>query len=281
MRLRLFLFAFAFASALASTATTAAAGASTADLSVTVSGPGTLEQYANGQTPISYGGGNYTVTITNAGPATATDVVLTVRFGGGVYWDAFDTTFGDCSLAGSAVTCRIGTLAPGASLTRTFAFYPGTSGTWKTMFSVSAGQPDNKQNDNAVVKKVVVIPPTHADLQVSQSTASGSGSVGQPVLLVTFVTNGGPADATNVTETIVLPDGLSFVPDGSSAGCTANGQTVTCLLGDQPYGSTNQPVDIYVVAARPGQYTITETLSSDQPDQNTSNNTETIYLSVS
>ena len=280
MRPLLFAFALVFTSALVAPVTVAAA-TGTADLAVSVSGPDVLEQYAGGQTPVSYGGGNNSVTIVNSGPDAATNVVLSVRFGAGLYWDAFDTTFGNCSLASNLVTCRIGELAPGAQLTRTFAFYPGSAGTWKTMYSVSADQLDNKQNNNTLVKKVDVIPPTHADLQFSQPTADVSASSGQPALVFTFATNSGPANATNVVDTVVLPNGVSFVPAGSDPRCSASGLTVTCLLGDQAYGNTNQPVDIYVVAAQPGVYTITETLSSDQPDPNTANNVETIYLHVS
>jgi uncharacterized repeat protein (TIGR01451 family) len=62
-----------------------------ADLSVSVTGPTTLEQYSGGQTPTSYGGGNYRVTYTNAGPQVATNVVLNVWIGAGVSWDLFDT----------------------------------------------------------------------------------------------------------------------------------------------------------------------------------------------
>jgi len=277
VRLFLFAFAFAFAVVLPATSATAATGN---DLGITVSGPSTLEQVAGGH-PVSYGDGNYSVTITNYGSTAATDVVLAVRFGEGLDWDAFDTTFENCTLSSQVVTCHIDTIAAGGHLTRTFAFYPGTVGTWKTMYSVSAAEPDNKQNNNTDVRKVTVIPPTHADLLFSESSKTESGSTDQPVLVFTFVSNAGPADATNVIDTVVLPDGMTFVPNGSGPDCTASGQTVTCALGDQPRGNTNQPVTVYVVASQRGQYTITETLSSDQPDQNAANSTETIYVQVS
>jgi uncharacterized membrane protein len=127
-----------------------------------------------------------------------------------------------------------------------------------------------------------VIPPTHADLILDPSgTSNVSATAGQPIYLREFITNGGPADATNANVIIKLPTGVAFDPSGSDPNCTAAGQTVTCAIGNFPYGSTNYPVNYYVVAADPGTYQITVTASADQPDPDSANSTETIYLQVS
>src|SRR5947209_2417951 len=129
MKLRTLVFASVLAFAIAVPLLTASASGE-ADLAVSVNGPSTMEQYA-GPTPVSYGGGNYSVTYTNFGPDTATNAVLSVRLGDGVYWDAFDTTFADCWRSSTGATCNLGTIPAGGSITRAFALYPGTVGTWK------------------------------------------------------------------------------------------------------------------------------------------------------
>jgi uncharacterized repeat protein (TIGR01451 family) len=252
-----------------------------ADLSLAVTGPSTIEQYSGGQTPTSYGGGNYRVTYTNTGPDVATNVILDVRFGAGVSWDLFDTNM-DCVRTSTGASCDLGTLQPGSSATRTFALYPGTVGTWKVMYNIHGDQLDTKQNNNTVVTRVTVIPPTHADLILDPSgTSYVNTTAGQPVYLREFLTNAGPSDATNTNVIIQLPSGVSFEPSGSDPNCTAAGQTVTCAIGTFPYGSTNFPVSYYVTAAQPGTYPIRITTSADQPDPNSANSTETIYLQVS
>ena len=252
-----------------------------ADLSLAVSGPATIEQYSGGQAPISYGGGDYRVTWSNLGPEAATNVFLDVRIGAGVSWDLFDTNM-DCTRTAAGARCTLGTVQPGTSVTRTFALYPGTVGTSKVMYSISGDQLDTKQNNNAVVTKVTVIPPTHADLYLDPSgTSHVSATAGESTHLWAFLTTAGPADATNVVVTIQLPAGVTFDPSGSGANCTAVGQTISCTYGTLHYGETNFPVNYYVTAAQPGTYTITGSTSADQPDPNSANNTQTIYLQVS
>ena len=259
------------------------ASASTgADLSLSVIPPPYIEQYAGGQTPISYNGGNNSVTWTNNGPDVATNVVLQVRMGAGVYWDAFDTTFADCALSGATVTCNLGTVQPGTSVTRTFALYPGTVGTWKVMYTISGDQLDTKQNNNTVVTKVAVIPPTHADIYLQPGGGPGyyNGAAGQPVFVWATFYNAGPADATNLVITFQLPAGVAFEPNGSNPICSGSGQAITCTYGTFYYGEQNS-VGFNATAAQRGTYTITGTTHADQPDPNSANNSLTVYLQAS
>jgi uncharacterized repeat protein (TIGR01451 family) len=103
------------------------------------------------------------------------------------------------------------------------------------------------------------------------------------------VVNLGPATATNVVVTDVLPSSLGFSslycnvgPCQSSVttsvgSCTATGQTVTCNLGTMAAGQT-ATVNIPVEALMPGAITDTVTVAATQTDPVLANNTSSVTL---
>ena len=58
----------------------------------------------------------YTITVRNAGPGTARDVVVLDTLPGGVVPLPFTWPSGECGRVGALVTCRLGSLAPGATV---------------------------------------------------------------------------------------------------------------------------------------------------------------------
>jgi uncharacterized repeat protein (TIGR01451 family) len=77
-----------------------------------------------------------------------------------------------------------------------------------------------------------------AELAIRQTPSTGSPVPGGQLTYALRLPNTGPSDASGVIVTDTLPDGLTFVPIDSSAGCTANGQVVTCNVGVVPPGET-------------------------------------------
>ena len=61
----------------------------------------------------------YTIEVTNDGPGTATDVVVTDTLPGGVVPVSAVPTVGTCTRDGATLTCRLGTMAVGATETIT------------------------------------------------------------------------------------------------------------------------------------------------------------------
>ena len=57
----------------------------------------------------------YTIDVTNAGPAAATDVIVTDTLPGGVVPVGAEPSTGSCTRAGAVLTCPLGTLAVGAT----------------------------------------------------------------------------------------------------------------------------------------------------------------------
>jgi len=92
------------------------------------------------------------------------------------------------------------------------------------------------------------------------------------------VTNNGPANATGVTVTDTLPTNSTFV--SASSGCVSAAGVVTCTVGDLASGASTG-FDITVTAGSAGtSLTNTASVSGDQFDPDTSNNTSTVVTEL-
>jgi uncharacterized repeat protein (TIGR01451 family) len=99
--------------------------------------------------------GSYSLTISNGGPSTATDVVVTITLPAGMTFVSAGST---CSALGAVVTCTLGTLAPGAtvSLTLIVAVASGISGTFTPVATVTSPTPDPNSANNSVSSPTTV-----------------------------------------------------------------------------------------------------------------------------
>ncbi|PIQ76580.1 hypothetical protein COU78_02635 [Candidatus Peregrinibacteria bacterium CG10_big_fil_rev_8_21_14_0_10_49_24] len=192
-----------------------------ADLSVTKSGPATIE------------GGNsisYTVTVANGGPNTAHNVKVTDAIPSGLTFNS-GASDGACSQNGSNVECTASSLANGANKTFAIAFDVPASGALcgnsvSNQATVSSDTTDSNSGNNtsqAVSTQVTC----SADLSI---TKSGPGTVtrNSTVSYTIIVTNNGPADAQGVTISDAVPAGVTFNSGASDASCVLNGSNVLC-----------------------------------------------------
>lgn len=91
----------------------------------------------------------YTLTLTNNGPSSATNVSLTDILPANISFEGVSTSQGKCS-GKATVTCAIGTLSSGASATVKITIKPFTVGTITNSASASASVGDpNTANNNA------------------------------------------------------------------------------------------------------------------------------------
>jgi hypothetical protein len=109
------------------------------------------------------------------------------------------------------------------------------------------------------------------DLAITKS-APPSVTMGQNISYGITVTNNGPITATAVTVTDILPAGTSFISATPSQGTCSGTTTVTCTLGTMTNGA-NATVTIVVAATTAGSITNTATVSGNQSDPNTADNT--------
>ena len=177
---------------------------------------------------------SYTVTVSNAGPSDATDVVLTDVLPGLVTYTSAMPDQGSCSEAGGTVTCPLGTIADGDSVDVVITVVVGVgvgAGTVLTnTASVVSTSPDpvplnNSDSEDTTVEEV-------ADLSVAEVDLVDPVVAGTNVTYTVTVTNGGPSGAPLVVLTDTLPTGTTYVsavPDQGT--CSELAGVVTCSLG--------------------------------------------------
>ena len=118
-----------------------------------------------------------------------------------------------------------------------------------------------------------------ADLAAAM-TAPASVAVNSNVTYSISVTNNGPANATNVTVTDVLPAGVTFVSATPSTGSCTGTTTVTCSLGTLNSGASPVTISIVVTATTAQTLTNTVNATSTIPDPVTTNNSATTSTTV-
>jgi uncharacterized repeat protein (TIGR01451 family) len=111
-----------------------------------------------------------------------------------------------------------------------------------------------------------------ADLALTKAVSDATPSVGDQITFTVTLTNSGPATATGVAVTDLLPVGLTFVSATTSLG-TYNSPTGLWSVGTVAAGAT-QTLLITGTVVSPGATTNTAAITaSGQADPNTANNT--------
>jgi uncharacterized repeat protein (TIGR01451 family) len=167
-----------------------------ADLSVTVSGPSS----ANEGDSVTY-----TLTVSNAGPATATGVTLTDTLGSLLNFQSATTSQGTFTVSGGVVTFSLGTIASGGSATATVTAQANEDGSTSDSATVSSSSPDpNPGNNNASVTTALSEPAII--VSGSPFTTRSSSFSGQ---VATFTHASGVEPASAFVATINWGDGTT------------------------------------------------------------------------
>ncbi|WP_139142085.1 VCBS domain-containing protein, partial [Alteromonas lipolytica] len=164
---------------------------------------------------------SFTLTVSNTGPDTATNVVVTDQLPAG-----FTFVSSDGSYDSSTGLWTVGSLASGASATLTIVATTIDSSAVTNTASVTADQTelDNSDNtDSATVDAQAI------DLAISKTVDNASPNLGDNVSFTLTVANTGPDAATNVVVTDQLPAGFTFVSSDSSYNATTGLWTVGSL----------------------------------------------------
>jgi uncharacterized repeat protein (TIGR01451 family)/CSLREA domain-containing protein len=233
----------------------------TADLQVTQS---------DNPDPVAAGADvTYTVTVTNNGPSTATQVSLAETSPPGASFVSATPSHGVCI----GESCALGTISSGSHATVTVVVQaPDSAGTITNTASATASQSDpNPANNTAITEDTTVIGAS-ADLGVTQSDNPDPVTAGSDVTYHVVVANGGPDDALEASLSDTLPSGSTYVSATPSQGsCSNTPGTVTCDLGTIPIGG-GATVDVVVAApSAPGTITNTAAISAASGDPNGAN----------
>ncbi|MCB0958355.1 MAG: DUF11 domain-containing protein [Acidimicrobiales bacterium] len=182
----------------------------------------------------------YTLTATNAGPSPAPGVTMTDELDVRLRFVGSDD---GCDAAGQQVTCPVGALAVGDDAVRTFEVevvdLPGPGEAIPNVATIGGDQPNpdcDDQTPEARCNQAGELTPQPAiDLGVTKGDRDAEvGAVGDRYTYDLEVTNAGPDRATEVTVDDQLDASIAFV--GSDT-CVAEGQQVTCLIGDLDPGT--------------------------------------------
>ena len=135
----------------------------------------------------------WTMVVTNNGPSTATGVKITDPMPTGNTFVSVTTTKGTCT-GGAILTCNLGTMAAGESVTITLVTTPTQAGVQTNTAAVSGDRPEtNTANNQATATvEVVAFTPPKPCVAVSRVTPKQL-FVGRKTTLTIHVTQGGKA----------------------------------------------------------------------------------------
>lgn len=205
--------------------------------------------------------GSYRILVTNPGPTTAANVVVTDGPLTGATLLSATASQGSCTLT-TTVTCNLGDVTPGTTVAiDVFLVYaaPGSSSNTAT---VTSATPDPVPASNSVTRTFTVNPlpppvPRH-DLALTGSVAQQ----GQQLVYTFVVTNNGPDAAQDVVFTDPIPAGTSFVSANATQGaCTNANGTITCTLGTLGDDAT-ATITVTLLIESPGEITNVATVAA-------------------
>ncbi len=114
-----------------------------------------------------------------------------------------------------------------------------------------------------------------ADLLISKTVNDENPTTGDNILFTLTVTNLGPTNATGVTVSEILPSGYTYVSDNS--GGAYNSGTGQWSIGNLAASATVS-IAITVTVNVTGNYTNIVTITGNQPDPDTGNNSDNLTI---
>ena len=225
--------------------------------------------------PATQGGQfDYSLTVTNAGPAPTTDVYLMDQLPGEVRLVQTAASQGVCSLEQQYVRCAIGTLDGGRNATVTITVTAVRAGTIYNTASAMGREYDAYEGNNTATATTTVQSGGSwaADLGVANSVDRPTADAGENLTYTITVTNHGPAVAVGTHVADQLPEGAEFMSATASQGsCSSSNTDVICELGDLA-STAWATVTVVARVTRPGTAVNVAYVSSQMLDENSGDN---------
>ena len=213
----------------------------------------------------------FTITLTNDGPDTATNIFVEDVIPTGLTYVGFRATSGAYNPFIARWT--VNSLANGLSETLTITATISSAGRFTNTAQVNAvdqhdidSTPDN-DNPNEDDQDEATLTAEQADLSLVKNVDNSTPNVGDDVVFTLTLSNAGPDDATNVTVSDVLPAGLTFVSSSASQGSYSDG-TGVWTVGTVPNGGSHS---LTITATVNSASIITNTAQVTDSDQNDPN----------
>jgi M6 family metalloprotease-like protein/uncharacterized repeat protein (TIGR01451 family) len=173
----------------------------------------------------------FAVTITNLGPQSALDVVVTDPLPAGFNFVA--TTAGSFTNALNNLTVHLGTLAAGESSSFTITATATTAGFRTNLATVATSSGDTNLANNSVALALVVVAPSPSIVAAGQLitaeslTSNGAVDLGETVTVSFSLQNVGTAPTTNLRATLQPSGGVATPSAAQSYGALAFGGSAT------------------------------------------------------
>ncbi|MGI8904927.1 MAG: beta strand repeat-containing protein [Candidatus Sumerlaeaceae bacterium] len=243
------------------------------DVSIVKSAPATAVQGTNF---------TYTLTVANAGPNTASNVIVTDVLPVQVAPVSAASTAGTPSFTGNVMTVSLGDMAAGATHTITVLVTANLSGLAVNTAEVVSASPDAMLLNNISAVTTIILPAgtgNTANLSINKQ-GPANATQGSSFAYTLTVTNTGPNPAVNVVVTDVLPAQVTYVSSSASAGSTSqNLGVVTANLGDMAVGQV-QTVTINVTASLIGIAANTAVVNSSTVDPAPADNSDVVLTTI-
>ncbi len=216
----------------------------------------------------------YTLTISNSGLVSATNVVVTDTLPVSLTVANVSTSLGEVCSESPPIVCQLGTMEVAATVWLTIETTVDTdaSGILHNMAQVGSDATESNTINNTYLLDTTVN--GSADLAITKSDEPDPTSAGGNVTFTLTILNNGPSDAVDVVVTDTLPISTTLVEATPSQGpsCT-EGDTVTCNLGPLSVGNeATVIIEVFVDEAFAGLLQNDAEVSSSTPDPESGNN---------
>lgn len=220
----------------------------------------------------------YTITVTNHGPADATGVSFSERLFSGLTYDPGGSDPA-CQHTANSAFCTLGSIVSGASrvVTITADVDPTVRGSVENSVEVHADELDTNLVNNRAETTTTVI--AEADLSITKTATPQQTEAGGQIFYEMAVTNHGPSSATSVEVDDTLPAGVTL---SSGAGGATD---PSCGVGNGTL-AVNESLSVgFSVLVDVGLtdgtvLTNTATVAAAETDPDPTNNTATVDSTI-
>ncbi len=211
----------------------------------------------------------FTVTLSNAGPDSATNVVVLDTFPTGM--TLVSATASQGTYVSATGVWTVGTVASGANPTLLIVATVNAANSQTNTAEVTAADqfdPDSTPGNGIATEddvSTIVLTPTAADLSLLKTVSNAAPNVGDNITFTLTVSNAGPDAATNVAVTDLLPGGLTFVSSTPSQGAYVS-STGLWTVGSVVNGASASLQIVATVASIGAKTNLAQVTASDQLD---------------
>jgi uncharacterized repeat protein (TIGR01451 family) len=225
----------------------------------------------------------YTLTITNHGPDTAENLVLTDHIPSGTTLININQGDWDCEYSAPYLSCSLDQLAASSTTTIIITMIsPENEGTITNTVVVSSSTTDTDTANNLdSVSSTVEVTGTSADLSIIGLITQGSPVSGEEITLGLTVTNHGPDTAHNILVIDTLPEGATLVSVTRDAWtCEESDGMVYCELTSLAGNTTSVLELVITLPAAAGELSNTAEVYSEITDDDLLNNLHMLAFNV-